>query len=211
VGLPEVLLSLLREPMSGTDLIRLFDGTIRHFWQTDLSQIYRALDALERDGSVRSQSHPSARGPAKRVYRLTPAGRRRLAAWLREPPEIPAAKFEYLARIFSMTADPQPMRRARELLTALREDAAREVAILEAVETAFKRDPGYPAGLPTFLFYPWLTLRHGLLRRRALVAWIDESLACLADRPADRDAMEPDALKRLIEAQSNLEVLEGVP
>ena len=37
--------------------------------------------------------------------------------------------------------------------------------------------------MPAAVFYPWLTLRHGLHRRRAFLSWIDECLARLDRRP----------------------------
>ncbi len=198
MSLPDILLSLLREPLSGTDLVRLFRGTINHFWKADLSQIYRALQALEREGFLSSKNHPSPRGPARRVYRLTPTGHRRLADWLRRPPRIPAAKFAYLAKLFSATADERPSERAREILSSMRDDAARAVALLEVIDKQFRQAPGKIEAMPAFLFYPWLTLRHGLLRRRALLEWLDECLEILDRRPvlADEDS-GPGALSEL--------------
>jgi DNA-binding PadR family transcriptional regulator len=201
MSLPDILLSLLREPMSGSDLVRLFQGTIAHFWRADLSQIYRALEALEHEGCLRSVSQPSARGPARRVYRLTSRGRKRLAEWIRSPAKIPAAKLEYLAQIFSVTADREPAARAREILMSMRQEAADSVEVLDAIDRRiqeFTRDRG---PLPAFLFYPWLTLRHGLLRRRAVLAWIDESLEHLDRRPSSADAdAGSGALSQLLEA-----------
>jgi DNA-binding PadR family transcriptional regulator len=200
MSLSDVLLSMLREPMSGTDLSGLFRGTIGHFWQADLSQIYRALEALERDGCVKSNSVPSSRGPARRVYRLTTRGRRRLADWIRRPPSIPPAKFEYLAQLFSVTADERPGRHALAILKSMRDEAAGAVGVLEAIDAQMRQTPGYPEALPASLFYPWLTLRHGLMRRRSLLQWIDECLEHLRHRPeaADQDA-GPTALPELLQ------------
>jgi len=200
MSLPDILLSLLREPMSGTELIRLFQGTISHFWKTDLSQIYRALEAMETEGSLRSGSSPSSKGPARRVYRLTARGRRRLAEWIRRPATIPAAKFEYLAQLFSVTADERPRERARELLTSMRGEAAAAVAVLEAIDAGFRKAPGPPEAMPVSLFYPWLTLRHGLIRRRALLEWIDECLEHLERRPESADEAAADAFSELLQA-----------
>jgi DNA-binding PadR family transcriptional regulator len=201
MSLPDILLSLLREPMSGTDLIRLFDGSINHFWKTDLSQVYRALEALESEGCLLSESLPSPRGPARRVYRLTDRGRQRLAGWICQPVRIPPAKFEYLAQLFSVTADERPRERAREILVSMRGEAAGAVAVLEAIDARFRQTPGYPEAMPTFLFYPWLTLQHGLSRRRSLLDWIDECLALLDRRPGeiDEDA-GAEALSELVRA-----------
>jgi PadR family transcriptional regulator AphA len=197
MSLHDVLLSLLREPMSGTELIEAFQSSIRHFWQADLSQIYRALESLETEGAVRSRSVPSPRGPARRVYRLTPAGRRRLIDWVRRQPHIPSFKFEYLAQLFSVTAEERPRERAVEILTALGEESRASLTVLEGLDAAFAELPGYPDRLPTFIFYPWLTLRHGMHRRRALVEWIDECLRRLESRPAEIDAADPDAIAAL--------------
>ena len=198
MSLNDVLLSLLREPMSGTDLIELFRRSIRHFWQADLSQIYRALESLEQGGCLRSTAVPSSRGPARRVYSLTPDGKRRLLEWVQREPQLPALKFEYLAQLFSMTAEDDPVGRAREHLNALRSEAAASLTVLEGIDAAMSGLPGYPERLPAQLFYPWLTLRHGLCRRRALVEWIDESLARLDRRGEDEAGVDPDAISELI-------------
>ena len=209
MSLPDVLLSLLREPMSGTDLIRMFRGTINHFWTTDLSQIYRALEALEREGCVTVRSVPSKRGPARKVYRLTKAGKERLAAWIRRAPRTPPTKFEYLAQLFSVTVDPQPALRARELLQEMRQEAAQAVGVLEKIDATAATLEGYPDAMPAELFYPWLTLRHGLIRRRALLEWIDESLARLDRRPATAEATNPAAVAELVRALQLVEEADG--
>jgi len=201
MSLPHILLSLLREPMSGTDLIQLFQGTIRHFWKTDLSQIYRALDALEGEGCLRSESLPSQKGPARRVYHLTDPGRRRLVEWIRRPAIIPAAKFEYLAQLFSVTADRKPREQARALLASMREETEQSVHILEALDDVFRRKTGGPESMPASLFYPWLTLRHGLVRRRGLLEWIDECMGHLDRRPEAADeGADPNTMSELAHA-----------
>ncbi len=47
------------------------------------------------------------------------------------------------------------------------------------------------------MFYPWLTVRHGIYRRRALVDWTDECLARLERRPDDIDEPDPEAIAAL--------------
>ena len=199
MSLPDVLLSLLREPMYGSELIEFFRSSIRHFWKADLSQIYRALESLEASGCVRSKSLPSPKGPDRRVYSLTAAGRRRLVRWVEQKPHLPPAKFEYLAQLFSANASGDPAATARELLTALRAEAQAGVTVLEGIELSMRDVDGYPDDLPANLYYPWLTLRHGLLRRQALVQWIDESLASLDRRRVADGPASPDDFAELIE------------
>jgi hypothetical protein len=83
----------------------------------------------------------------------------------------------------------------------MRGEAAGAVAVLEGIDAQFHQVPGFPEALPAFLFYPWLTLRHGLVRRRALLEWIDECLGYLDRRPdtADDDAGS-EALAELLRA-----------
>ena len=68
---PCLLLLLKEEPGYGYDLVaRLKDLGI----DDDSAAVYRALRALEEKGSVCSYWNTSSTGPARRMYRLTPAG-----------------------------------------------------------------------------------------------------------------------------------------
>lgn len=48
----------------------------------DSAAVYRMLRRLEKIGYVRSEWEHAETGPSKRVYRITPAGKKRLAAWV---------------------------------------------------------------------------------------------------------------------------------
>ncbi len=58
--------------------------------------------------------------------------------------------------------------------------------------------------MPAALFYPWLTLRHGLLRRRAVVEWLEESLARFDRRPVEADELSPETLAGLMQVLTEL-------
>lgn len=68
MSLPHMLLGLLEEgSMSGYELNKAIHDSIRHFWTTDQSQIYRALHKMEADGWLRVETvilpdidHPAA-------------------------------------------------------------------------------------------------------------------------------------------------------
>jgi DNA-binding PadR family transcriptional regulator len=67
------LLLLIRErPGHGYDLAERLEPF--GLAGSDAASTYRALRALEREGSVESHWTPSACGPERRVYRLTEAG-----------------------------------------------------------------------------------------------------------------------------------------
>jgi PadR family transcriptional regulator AphA len=100
MSLPHVLLGLLaRGPASGWDLKGRLTRDPALGWDAKLAQIYPALRRLLRGGFVALKRRRSTKGPARREYRLTPAGRRELADWLAEPPELPRPKDAALARL----------------------------------------------------------------------------------------------------------------
>lgn len=49
----------------------------------DSAAVYRMLRELERSGMVRSEWEHGEAGPSKRVYFITPAGEKRLEAWVK--------------------------------------------------------------------------------------------------------------------------------
>jgi DNA-binding PadR family transcriptional regulator len=78
------LLALLSEgPKYGLQLRQEFEAGTGEVWPLNVGQVYTTLQRLERDGLVESED-PTGEGPQK-GYRLTPAGGRELAEWLRTP------------------------------------------------------------------------------------------------------------------------------
>ncbi len=79
------LLALLSEgPKYGLQLRQEFEARTGEVWPLNVGQVYTTLQRLERDGLVASDGRDD--GPQK-GYRITPAGREELVAWLRTPPD----------------------------------------------------------------------------------------------------------------------------
>jgi poly-beta-hydroxybutyrate-responsive repressor len=78
---PAVLLVLRDTPGHGYELLEELQ-TLMPAERIDMGNLYRILRALERDGLVDSTWDDAAPGPAKRVYVITPSGRRVLAQWV---------------------------------------------------------------------------------------------------------------------------------
>jgi DNA-binding PadR family transcriptional regulator len=79
-----VVLGLLaEESMYGYDLLERFRERGMGFW-TELSRasVYQVLKRLERDGLATGKTQEGREGPDRRVYRITRAGRDRLAEGL---------------------------------------------------------------------------------------------------------------------------------
>lgn len=110
MSLAHVLLGLLaRGPASGWDLgARLDDPALG--WNAELAQIYPALRRLLRGGFVSLRRRRSPKGPPRREYRLTAAGRREFREWLAEPLEVPRPHDASLARLAFLERRPAETR-----------------------------------------------------------------------------------------------------
>lgn len=75
-----VLQSLRWGPRHGYGLVQLIRTNSRGVLQVDTGSLYPALHRLEREGSIEANWEVSENRQRVRVYRLTPSGRKRLAA-----------------------------------------------------------------------------------------------------------------------------------
>ena len=101
MALARIILGLLAlAPMTGYDLKRHFDSSVRHFWWADKSQIYRTLSTLVADGLAEVETVAGRGAPDRQEHHITEAGRAALAEWLVSPQEPRAARHPFLARLF---------------------------------------------------------------------------------------------------------------
>lgn len=81
------MLALLSEgPKYGLRLREEFEARTGEVWPLNVGQVYTTLQRLERDGLVAAEND-AEEGPQK-AYRITGAGERELATWLRTPPDL---------------------------------------------------------------------------------------------------------------------------
>ena len=176
MSLDHILLGLLRQPASGYDLKKVFDERIEYFWAAELSQIYPTLKRIEKRGWVRGRQAVSSRGPGRRVYETTPAGRQALRDWLARGPEIGDERFAYLAQIYLMD-ELGDLKQTLRFFTVLRDDFVRKLEALRQLERYWaEADPRYPDALPSPDFHVQLTLRLGLVSLGGHVKSCDESI-----------------------------------
>jgi DNA-binding PadR family transcriptional regulator len=123
------LLSL--RPMSGYDIKSAVDRTIRHFWAASYGQIYPELKRLETAGWI-AGSDAANGGRTRRVYRLTPHGKRALRDWLHGTETRIELRDESLLRLFF--ADRLPRPEAIGLLRARGEGYRRMLAYLRSLD-----------------------------------------------------------------------------
>jgi PadR family transcriptional regulator AphA len=130
---PVILGLLAHGPLSGYEIKATVDRSTRFFWAASYGQIYPELRRLEREGLIEGKDAPSGRR-ARRVYRLTPAGRAELETWLLGPESTFEVRDESLLRLFFADVLPpeqalllleQRKRGYEQVLEALREIDAR--------------------------------------------------------------------------------------
>jgi len=69
-------------PTTGYDLDKTFKGTLNFFWQAQTSQIYRELNAMEKQGWITSETIIQTDKPNKKLFYLTKNGKEELVRWL---------------------------------------------------------------------------------------------------------------------------------
>lgn len=81
-------------------------------WEVRPAQVYASLDRLAESGLIRQRSVEKGGGPEKRVYALTPAGRRHLRSWLHEETEREPERDEFFLKLMIAlaTREAEPVR-----------------------------------------------------------------------------------------------------
>jgi DNA-binding PadR family transcriptional regulator len=99
VSVPHALLALLSEgPKYGLRLQNEFQSRTGEVWPLNVGQVYTTLQRLERDGLVAADEGECKR--SQKRYRITSAGGRELAEWLRTPPElVPPPRDELVIKV----------------------------------------------------------------------------------------------------------------
>ena len=182
MSLRNILLGMMRRPHSGYDVKKEFDSSLRNFWRAELSQIYPALQKLEKDGLLTSDTVDSDQGPKRVVYSRTDAGEQAFREWLEDGPIVGTERIGFLAQSFFL-GQLEDNDAAIRFFTELRKYFADRLEHLSAREAEWaEADPRYPDDLPDHDFFPQLTLDCGLHRIRATLDWCDKTLARLEAR-----------------------------
>jgi DNA-binding PadR family transcriptional regulator len=175
VSLRYAILSLLaHDPLSGYELMKLFDGSVGYFWHASHPQIYKELARLERNGDVTHRSVEQRGRPTKKIYSMSEQGRQALLAWLRLPPKTQRVKDEMMLKMFSSgLLEPEE---AVDLLTRHRELYRARLQKYQELER-FLRSGAVTANRMRLGAY--LTLLRGIRHARTYVEWCDEAMELL--------------------------------
>jgi DNA-binding PadR family transcriptional regulator len=89
MSIKHAILGLLADrPLHGYELKAAYEEELVPSAQLNYGQVYTTLDRLGRDGLVAHEVVSQTERPDKKVYALTPAGRRELKDWLSRPSQL---------------------------------------------------------------------------------------------------------------------------
>ena len=168
------LLGFLRErPMHGYEIHQLMidPAGLGLVWQVKQSHLYAMLDKLESDGFITGRQETQNMRPPRRVFRLTPLGRRAFQAWLSRPVSHGReVRLEFMAKLyFARREGPE---RAAGLLKLQREVCSDWRATFEAQSKTPGADPDYGR----------LVRQFRLGQIEAMIAWLDQCAESLSAR-----------------------------
>ena len=182
-----ILAGLLRKPRSGYDLTKWMHQETSHFFVIGHSSIYPALSWMEREGLLRYEVVPSERGPKRKVYSITQAGREALLSWAAEPAAERQVRDEQLVKALCYGYMPK-----ERVLARLEEEKDTHEEKLELYE-GFERwlEAELQKGRISSEAYlgTLLTLKRGIGAERSYVEWCEEAakmVSSFEQHPADR-------------------------
>ncbi len=175
MSLKYAILSLLaHDPLTGYELMKLFDGSVGYFWHATHPQIYKELARLERAGQIAHRSVEQRGRPTKKIYSLNDSGRSELLQWLRIPASTQRVKDEMMLKTFcsGFLSDAEALeliRKHRELHEIKLQRYQELERFLESGLNVASRDR----------LGPYLTLLRGIRYERDYIAWCDEAAKLL--------------------------------
>jgi PadR family transcriptional regulator, regulatory protein AphA len=167
-------------PMTGYDIKQRMDRSTSHFWHAKQSQIYTTLKCLEQEGCIESHVEEQTDRPDKRIYTLTPEGRRQLKTWLEEPYTecSPRKETLVLKMFFAAQMDPQS---AISQLRIQRDVHAKQLAYYrtDTVRSIQQAEEEFPALKQDAIMWE-ATRRFGEMYEDVYIQWIDEMIQQLS-------------------------------
>ena len=157
------------KPLSGYDLKKAFDRSVRHFWPADQSQIYRTLKQLHKAELISMDIIPRDERLDVKVYAITEVGQVELDQWLSTPLPPSDTREPFLIQIYFafMLKDDQ----AAQLIQTEIDRIDELMPIYKTLyQTTANQDA--PDEMKRPLFYSTLTLEYGINANQWYRQWL---------------------------------------
>lgn len=169
-----VILGLLcHKPLTGYDIKKRIDNSIRFFWKGSFGSIYPALGGMEQEGLVtKNANFDKSTGRERIEYIITDSGRKVVEEWLEDSKASNELMYETLLKLFfGGIAEKQVTIRNIELF---RENIEEELELLKFYqENLSKSLEGNDHK------YYYLTVLFGIKSYEAYLQWCDEAVEML--------------------------------
>lgn len=180
MSLKYAILSLLaHDPLTGYELMKLFDGSVGYFWHATHPQIYKELARLENAGQIVHRSVEQRGRPTKKIYSLSDSGQHDLLTWLRVPAGAQRVKDEMMLKTFCCgllgTAE------ALDLLDRHRKLHQTRLQRYQELERFLRSGPSMTSRERVG---PYLTLLRGIRYERDYIEWCDDARELLQNTDA---------------------------
>ena len=87
--------------MTGYDLAKIFDSSVKFFWYARANHIYLELTKLEKKSYVKCEYIVQQDKPNKKLYHITDEGKKEFLRWLAtNTDDVQKSKNEFLMRVF---------------------------------------------------------------------------------------------------------------
>lgn len=170
-----ILALVSQQPSTGYEIAQEFDTVSAFFWKATHQQIYRELGALADEGLLTFRAVAQQGKPDKKVYSVTPAGKKAFAAWYSEPPPPPRRSDALMIKF--MAVELAGVGALRGQLAQARAGHEERLAALEAVEREHYAER--VEDMPLWKRCLYLSLQHGIMRERAWLDWATMSAQVL--------------------------------
>ena len=171
MSLKYAILSLLsHDPLTGYELMKLFDGSVGYFWHATHPQIYKELARLEQAGEVVHRSVEQRGRPTKKIYSLSDSGRQDLEGWLRVPAGAQRVKDEMMLKTFCCG-----LLGSSEALDLVRRHRKLHESRLQRYQELERFLRSGPNLTNRERIGPYLTLLRGIRYERDYMAWCDDA------------------------------------
>jgi len=170
-----VILGLLsHKPMTGYEIKKQMDYSLRFFWGASYGSIYPTLNNLVKDGMIVSKDI-SENGRDKIQYTITEKGSKHLKKWLILPVEKDELRYETLLKLFFGCEN--GVQETLHHIEVFENKTKKELAFLKMMEAELEQIKDTEDAHIYYL----LTVRFGVKTYEAYLSWCEEAKKCLEE------------------------------
>jgi PadR family transcriptional regulator AphA len=105
-----ILGALAGGPLHGYDLYQYLEEHLGRIWTLGRSQTYALLSRMEQAGLVAHERQAQEKRPDRKVFSLTPTGRKKVSLWVKTPVNhVRDLRLEFLAKIHFLKLSDQKL------------------------------------------------------------------------------------------------------